>query len=55
MRECCEVSFCNFLLVILIMSSSNDHANKDEVQDQSFILQAMQQHFGRLEVWMNDM
>ena len=48
-----------FLLVILsselIMSSSNDHANREEGQDQSFILQVMQQYFARLEVQMNDM
>ena len=37
------------------MSSSNDHANREEEQDQSFILQAMQQNFVRLEVRMNDM
>ena len=37
------------------MSSSNNHANREEGQDQSFILQAMQQHFARLELRMNDM
>ena len=36
------------------MSSSNDLANR-EVGEESFILQAMQQHFARLEVRMNDM
>ena len=37
------------------MSSSNDLANRDVGQDQSFILQAMQQqHFARLKVRMND-
>ena len=48
-----------FLLVILssdlIMSSSNDHANREEGQDQSFILQVMQQYFARFEVQVNDM
>ena len=48
-----------FLFIILsfdlIMSSSNDHANRAERQDKSFILQAMQQYFLRLEVQMNDM
>ena len=49
-----------FLFVILsfdlIMSSKIDHANREDGQDQSFIvLQAMQQHFPRLEVQMNDM
>ena len=39
----------------LIMSSSNDLANREVRQDQSFIMQAMQQHFTRLEVRMNDM
>ena len=47
-----------FLFIILsfdlIMSSSNDHANRAR-QDKSFILQAMQQYFLRLEVQMNDM
>ena len=37
------------------MSSSNDHANREEGKHQSFILQAMQQHFARLKVQMNDM
>ena len=37
------------------MSSRNDLANREVGQDQSFILQAMQQHFMRLEGWMNDM
>ena len=36
------------------MSSSNDLANR-EVGQESFILQAMQQHFARLEVRINDM
>ena len=47
-----------FLYVIqsfdLIMSSRIDHANKEEGQDQSFILHAMQEHFAILEVRMND-
>ena len=47
-RECCEVNFS------LIMSSSNDHANREEGQNQSFLLEAMQQHFARLEVRMNN-
>ena len=47
MRECCEVNFS------LITSSSNDHANRVESQDQSFLLEVMQQHFARLEVRMN--
>ena len=37
------------------MSSSNDLSNREVGQDQSFILKAMQQHFARLEVRMNDM
>ena len=48
MRECCEVNFS------LIMSSNNDHANREKGQNQSFLLEAMQQHFVRLEVWMNN-
>ena len=48
MRECCEVNF------FLIMSSSNDHANREEGQDQLFLLEAMQQHFARLEIRMNN-
>ena len=36
------------------MSSNNDLANREVWQDQSFILQAMQKHFARLEVRMND-
>ena len=49
-----------FLFVILsfdlIISSKIDHENREDGQDQSFIvLQAMQQHFARLEVQMNDM
>ena len=55
MREC----LVRFVFVILsfnlIMSSSNDLANREVGQDQSFILQAMQQYFARLEVQMNDM
>ena len=46
-RECCEVNFS------LITSSNNDHANRVEGQDQSFLLEVMQQHFARLEVRMN--
>ena len=46
--ECCEVNFS------LIMSLSNDHANREEGQDQSFLLEVMQQHFSRLEVSMNN-
>ena len=46
-RKCCEVNFS------LIVFSSNDHANREEGQDQSFLLEAMQQHFARLEVRMN--
>ena len=38
----------------LIMSSRIDHANREEEQDQSFILHALQEHFARLEVRMND-
>ena len=38
----------------LIMSSRIDHANMEEGQDQSFILHAMQEHFARFEVQMND-
>ena len=55
MRECCEVSFFLIISFNLIMSSSNDLANREVGQDQSFILQAMQQHFARFEVRMNDM
>ena len=48
-----------FLFLILsfgfIMSLSNDLANREEGQDQSCILLAMQQHLTRLEVRMNDM
>ena len=59
MKECHEVSFFLFFFLILsfklIMSSSNDLANREVGQDQSFILQAMQQHFARLEIRMNDM
>ena len=48
-----------FLFVILsfdlIMSSKIYHANREEGQDQSFILKAMQQYFARLEVRMNEM
>ena len=47
--------FFLFLSFNLIMSSSNDLANREVGQDQSFIVQAMQQHFARLEVRMNDM
>ena len=36
------------------MSSSNDHGNREEGRDQSFLLEAMQQHFARLEVRMNN-
>ena len=47
-----------FLFVIisfdLIMSSRIDHANRKEEKDQSFILKAMQQHFARFEVRIND-
>ena len=39
----------------LIMSSSNDHENKEEGQDQAFILQSIQQHSTRLEIRMNGM
>ena len=46
-RGCYEVNFS------LIMYASNDHANREEGQDQSFLLEAMQQHFARLEVLMN--
>ena len=52
------LSFSSFFLILsfkLIMSSSNDLANREVGQDQSFILQAMQQHFARLEIRMNDM
>ena len=52
------LSFSSFFLILsfkLIMSSSNDLANGEVGQDQSFILQAMQQHFTRLEIRMNDM
>ena len=38
----------------LIMSSRIDHTNREEGLDQSFILHAMQEHFARLEVRMND-
>ena len=55
MRECCEVSAFLILAFNLIMSSSNDLANRKVRQDQFFIVQAMQQHFARLEVPMNDM
>ena len=48
MRECCEDNF------YLIMSSSNDHANREEGQYQLFLLEAMQQQFERLKVWMNN-
>ena len=37
------------------MSSSNDHENKEEGQDQAFILQSIQQHSTRLEIRMNGM
>ena len=39
----------------LIMSSSNDLTNREVGQNQSFILQTIQQHFARLEAQMNDM
>ena len=42
------------LIFSLIMSSSNDHANREEGQGQSFLLEAMQQHFARLQVWINN-
>ena len=55
MRECCEVSFFLILSFNLIMSSSNNLANREVGQDQSFMLQVMQQHFARLEVRIIDL
>ena len=54
-RECYEVYFFVIFSFDLIMSLRIDNANREEGQDQSFILQAMQKHFARLEVRMNDM
>ena len=56
--ECSKVLFFFFFVIIyfdLIMSSRIENANKEEGQNQSFILQAMQQHFARFEVRMNNM
>ena len=45
MRFCFVIIFFD-----LIMSSRIDHANREEGQDQSFILQAMQKHFAIFKV-----
>ena len=55
MRGCCEIYFFVIFSFDLIMSLRIDNANREEGQDQSFILQVMQKHFARLEVRMNDM
>ena len=54
MRECCEELFLTFLCSLKNMSSRGETSNKEGGEESSFMLQAMQQQFERMNVVFND-
>ena len=54
MRECCEELFLTFLCSFKNMSSRDETLNREGREESSLMLQAMQQHFERMNVMFND-
>ena len=54
MRECCEELFLTFLYSFKNMSSWGNTSNKEGGEESSFMLQAMQQQFERMNEVFNE-
>ena len=54
MRKCCEELFLTFLYSFKSMSSKGETSNKEGGGESSFMLQAMQQQFERVNVVFNE-
>ena len=54
MRECCEELFLTFLCSFKSMSSRGETSNRDGGEESSFMLQAMQQQFERMNMVFNE-
>ena len=54
MRECCEELFLTLLCSFKNMSSKGDTLNKEGREESSFMLQAMQQQFERMNIVFNE-